>query len=382
MAPTSRKEPEQKPAWETHFDLAIQALNAKNYAEWDREANLVFEEGNHGKMPPQAAMDPEQRAIEQVLWFVPMPDRGETKTYTEALGDLARYYEEQKKLDEAERFYRKVLELEIAEKKANPKSSIYTHPSTLISFLQRRGKIKEALELQKLEIEEAEREAAKWPDQQRKAQVLMMKAKAFEIESKFAEAEDCLKKRVEVYANELSEENLARLRKENAKANIREGSRAGMFTLDRLNDLQEFYERRNDLAGQERTLKQVLSIHEKTLPENCNLLTYDWDTLADLYRKQKNYAKEVDALKQQIHFFEKADSWEQLSRAYEKLNKYDEAADALKKCIKLRESSPKSESSFWEASRYKSLAKLLDKSGKSEEAAQAREQAKKIEQTN
>lgn len=382
LASSRPSEPEQKPAWEQHFDAAIKALNRNNFAEWDREANLVLQESNSGKMPPQAAMDPEQRRVEQMFWFIPMQDRGETKPYTEALRDIARYYEEQKRLDDAERFQRKALELEIAEKKGNPKKTIYPGTSAMISFLQRRGKIKEALEFQKVEIEEAEKEADKWPDQQRKAAVLMAKAKAFEIERKYDRAEDCMKERVELYSNELSEENIARLRKENEKASLRESYKAGMFTLDKLNDLHEFYKLTNNFEGQESTLKQVLSIHEKILPKNCDLLTYDWEHLAGLYQYHKDYEKEAEALKQMIRFHETADAWMALSRALDGAGKYDEAIEAQKTNIRLHESSSKKEDPFWTAARYKDLAKLLDKTGKKDEAAQAREQAQKIDPEN
>lgn len=372
--------PEEKPVWEVHFDQAMSALKAKNMDEWDRQAKLVFEEGNRGKMPPQAAMDPEQRKMEQMFWWFPMQDRGETKLYTEALRDLASYYEEQEKFADAERFHRKALDLERAEERNNPKARIRSNTSFLISFLQRRGKIKEALELQKGEIEAAEREAEKWPDQQRKAAVLMTKARAFEIEGKFDKVEDCLNKRVAVYADELSEENLAKLRKANAHANVRESYRTGMFTIDKLNSLQEFYERRKDLAGQERTLQRILEIHQKILPANCDLLTYDWDHLADVYRKQKDYAKEANALEKRVHYYETASGWEALSRAYEKIGKYSEGANALKNCIRLREANNENEDAFWTAHRYTSCANMLEKAGKKEEATQMREQAKKFAQ--
>ncbi|MBX9689479.1 MAG: tetratricopeptide repeat protein [Candidatus Obscuribacterales bacterium] len=377
---SSSQQPEQKPAWEIHYNEAMKALEENDLAEWNRQTNLVFEEGKNGKMPPQAAIPQEQKLMERLLWFIPMQDRGESMKYTEALDQLAGNYKRQKDFKNAERFYRKSMELGIAEAKSKKSDHIYPFTTTLISFLQEQGRDKEALELKKIGIEEAEQEAKKWPDAQRKSEVLRMKAEYFEIEGKFEQAEDCMKKRVELYNYELSEEQIAESKKRNENASYKNMSYSN-FTLDRLNDLNRFYERRKDYEGQERTLKKILSIRELILPNKCELLSADWNNLADLYRKQNAYPKEAEALKKSIQLFETASTWEKLARACERLGKYNEAADALKASIKLREIEKEPESPYWTAVSYNKCATMLEKSGRKDEAEQMREQAKKITQT-
>jgi tetratricopeptide (TPR) repeat protein len=244
-----------QPVWFKAYESAREAALAENDAERERQVNLVYEESSRygGAMPPAEKMDFNRSLMENLLWFVPMQDRGVTTTYTQALRSLASSFENENRWDDAERFLRKAYELELAEKRIHPKSRIRPDTSELVNLLFKRGKRAEALKLQWEGIAELEAVAAEHGNSGYYLEpVLYQKAKVFEMEGKVDDAETCMKRIVEYYNYEINDKSLAELKKYNAKSEpAREGT-CSLNMISRLENLADFYKRHDNHTGKSR----------------------------------------------------------------------------------------------------------------------------------
>lgn len=373
--------PGEQPDWMKYYAAAEKIPYYERFDEWDRQAKLVLEEFKNygGQMPPAEKMSWEMNLIETLLWFVPMQDRGETMTYAEGLRSLASNYKSQKKLDDAELFYRKALELQIAEQRANPKRARYPDPSELIELLKSRGKDKEALELQQKEAEIAQAIAAQHPtDPNYQAGLLITQAKTLEMQGKFEEAEIKWKKYVDLDKYELEPEYIAQVKKDN-QGSVGEGMSYGLNILGKMERLAEFYERTKNYDAQEKTLLKRISIRQSSLPEKCHLLATDWDELARVYESHKKYDQAAKAILESIGVHNKEDRWEKLATIYLQDQKCPQAIQAMSQSIILIESGklePVDKHSL--AGSYVRYAKILEKAGKKLEALKAREKAQQL----
>ncbi|MFN8656459.1 MAG: tetratricopeptide repeat protein [Candidatus Obscuribacterales bacterium] len=126
-----------EPQWAIYFERANKISTQRDYEPWDKQAELVFNESSKygGKLPP--------------------PSPGYGWTYPSALHDLGNTYRLEKKSEKAERFYLRALELENID---HPGQSNGVYRRDLIDALVTNGKIKAALEQQKLLIEAIEKE--------------------------------------------------------------------------------------------------------------------------------------------------------------------------------------------------------------------------------
>ncbi|MBS1956408.1 MAG: tetratricopeptide repeat protein [Cyanobacteria bacterium SZAS-4] len=372
------------PAWVEHYHAAEEI--SKNTAEWNREAQLVLDDSKNygGKMPPPEPMSVDQALIENALFWFPMQDRGETLTYTEALRQLGSRYQYDKQWQEAERFYRAAIALEVAAKSANPKSARDPDYSGLIDLLKLSGKTKEAVELQKMNIAKAEAQTAKYPTSPDAQEALLReKAKVAELEEKFDDAESCWKKIVDLRKDELSVENIARLKNLNSKYDGHSGAPHGMFNLDKLEALSEYYERRKNYKAQEATLAKSLALRQSIYPEHCPALASYWERLARLYERHQQYEQAEKSLYEGIRCLTSAGSLSELARIYEKDHKYDQAATTMLQSITVLEndSEKRKQSDFAKdvAWNYLSYSKLLKKAGLDAEAKVAEEKAHKLD---
>lgn len=370
------------PEWVKHYDTAEKVWLTHNFAEWDRQAKLVLKDSDRygGKMPPQEPMSVEQQQMENAMWFIPMPDRGETMSYCEALANLAIHYRNAKKWDDAELFHRRIYNLQQAEWRAHPKKARMPDASILIDILYAKGKKKEAIEMQKQEVTDAELAAAKQPGYTvLQETVLMQRAKYFELQGKTSEAENCWIQLVDIYKDELTDENLAKKKLENADASLKEGYRSNLFSFRWLEDLAEFYRKHNNAAGEERTLLKILSLRQSILPDNYEGLYRDWDNLTTFYEKHQEYADAEEAIMQRMKCRESDESWQRLASAYVRQGKNMDASKAILKSIDLLQSGKKSPEKDDLASLYFWNSIVLEKAGKLKESALAKEKALSID---
>lgn len=372
------------PAWVEHYEAS--AKISKNSAEWDREAKLVLEDSKNygGKMPPPEPMDKDQAFIENILFWFPLQDRGETLTYTQALHHLASRYQNDKRWQDAERFYRASIALEVAEKAANPQSARDPDYDSLIDLLKLSGKTKEAVELQKMKIAKAEKQIAKYPTSpDAQEEVFRQKAKVAELEEKFDEAESCWKNIVDLRKDELTAQNIARIKESNAKYDGYSGAANGMFNLDKLDQLSRYYQRRNNYKAEEETLAKSLSLRQSIYPDHCPALASYWEDLASLYDRHQQYNQAEKALYESIRCRMSADTLSKLSQIYEKDHKYDQAATTMLQSITVLEndSEKRKESDFAKdvAWNYFKYSRLLKKAGVDGDAKLAREKALKLD---
>jgi tetratricopeptide (TPR) repeat protein len=374
--------PPKVPDWVKHYETAEKAWLENNVEEWDRQAKLVLKDSDQysGKMPPQAPMSAEQAQIESALWFFPMQDRGETMKYTEALANLAINYRHYKKWDDAVAFHRRIFDLEQAEWRAHPKTARMPDPSMLVTILHESGKKKEAIELQKDVIANAEFAAAQKPGYtELQTVVLMQRAKYFELQEKISEAEGCWMQFVDMYKSELTDENLAKVKRANANANLREGYTENLFSFRPLEGLAEFYARHKNAAGEERALLKILSLRQAIVPDNYPGLYRDWGNLSTFYEKHRKYDEAAKTILQRMKCQEKANCWERLANAYLKQGKFDEASSAILKSIDLHQTGDENRDKGHIASLYFWNSTVLQKAGKQQESKLAKEKALSID---
>lgn len=372
------------PAWVEHYHVAEEIPH--NSAQWNREAKLVLDDASKygGKMPPPEPMSLDQQFTESLLFWFPMPDRGETLTYTEALRNLGERYKFDKQWDDAELFFRTATDLEVADKATNPKSARDPNYSRLIELLKLRGKTKEAVDLQKMQSAKAEAELAKYPSSvDAQESVLREKAKVAELEEKFADEESCWKKIVDLRSDELSPENIAQIKKSNAKYDGRSGAPTGLFTTSKLEELAEFYHRRKNYKAEESTLAKSLSLRQSIYPDHCPALASYWERLARLYESQHQYEQAEKALYESIRCLMSADKLSELAQVYEKDHKYDQSATTMLQSITVLENDAekRKQSDYVKdvAWKYLAYSKLLKKAGVDADAKVAEEKAYKLD---
>lgn len=373
--------PGPEPDWVAHYDAASRINVSENFSEFDRQAKLVLADAGRygGKLPPQRNMSQEQKLFEATYFFVPfMQDRGETFSYFEALNELAKEYKRIKKWDDAELFYRKTMELGVAEEKrknprANPQPD-YTH---LISLMEESGRTEEAIRLQKEKLKSLEAYAAQFPDAPQYQSVLLEgQAKAFEMEGKFDEQESCLQKIVDLYKFELTPTNLAEKRIENARNP--QYVNASLMNFQLLEPLESFYVKRGNYSGQEEVLLKKLSLSKAILPDNSKHLADDWEALERFYEQHGKYSQAEHALLEVLRLRgEKPGDRERLARVYENEGKHEQALDAMKSEIKGQETVCKDKNDL--ANCYMRYVVLLERLGKGSEAAQAKMRAAELD---
>ncbi len=373
--------PGPEPDWVLHYDAASQIKPSDNFAEWDKQAKLVLAESGKdgGKLPPQRNITQEQKLFEATYFFVPfMQDRGETFSYFEALNELAKEYKRLKKWDDAEKFYRKVMELRVAEeKRKNPRSNPQPDYSQLITLMEESGRKQEAIKLQKEKLKSLEAYAAQFPDAPHYQSVLLEgQAKTFEMEGKFDEQEACLKKIVDLYKFELSPANLAQKRIENAKDP--QYVNASLMTFQLLEPLERFYVDRGNYTGQEQALLKKLALHQAILPENSKHLASDWDDLERFYEQHGKYLQAEHALLEVIHLrSQEPGDGERLARVYEIEGKHEQALEAMKSEIKMQEAVCKDKNDL--SNCYMRYVVLLERLGKGSEASRAKKRAAELD---
>ncbi len=372
------------PAWVEHYQAALKIPN--NSAEWNREAKLVFDDSKNygGKMPPQEPMSKDQQFTESLFFWFPMQDRGETLTYTEALRNLGSRYKDDKQWGDAERYYRAAIDLEVADKAANPKSARNPDYASLIDLLKLSGKSKEAVELQKIEIAKAEVQTTKYPDSpDAQEAVLREKAKVAELEEKFDQAESCWKKIVDLRKDELGAENVAQIKMSNAKYDGRSGAPTGLFTISKLDELARYYRRRDNYKAEEETLAKSLALQQSIYPDHSPALASYWDNLASLYETHKQYEQAEKALYESIRCVMSASRLRQLAQIYEKDHKYDQAATTMLQSITVLENDAekRKQSDYVKdvAWNYFQYSKILKKAGSDAESKLAEEKARKLD---
>lgn len=126
--------------WVSYAEAAEQALEARNIPEADRNVDLMLKEADsikyQGKEPPLS-----------LSWqYKFLPSQGEIY-YPDHLSNIADGYERAKHYDQAETFYRKALDIEMATCGNIPTTQIKARQ--LILFLDARGKKDEANQLRK-----------------------------------------------------------------------------------------------------------------------------------------------------------------------------------------------------------------------------------------
>jgi tetratricopeptide (TPR) repeat protein len=353
----------EQPQWVTHFQAADE-LWPSNFDEWDRQAKLVVAEADRygGRMPPPEALPYGQRVMEGLLFWFPLQDRGESTTYSSALNTLASHYESCKKYDDAEKLYRKAVALETAEKAFNPR--LYVERTYLAHFLQARGRGKEAGQVLELDVQDAQANAAQHPNSGGYYQqgVLYKQSRALEAQGKYAEAESCLKKVLELNKQDLAPQSIARVKEENASASKGVSYRPQITT--HLENLAEFYSRRGDYANQEKILQQIIDVNQSVLPANSPKMVSDWDNLATTCERHDQFAEAEKALVERLKCGEDWISWERLASDYAEQKKYDRAIQAMRRSLELFKKSD----SYKEPQDFASIqfryGKLLERAGK------------------
>ena len=117
---------QETPDWVAHADAANKAFKNGNLPEADKEAKFVLDASNHygGKVPPSAPL--------QGFQFFPDPE----SRYPGSLIILGSWYEQFKKWNDAEQFYREALKLETIEFGASSPASTIGMPA-LIDLLKK-----------------------------------------------------------------------------------------------------------------------------------------------------------------------------------------------------------------------------------------------------
>ena len=341
--------PGEQPAWYNAYEAADKASTAGDRAEWNRQAQIVFADSNNynGAMPPAEKMDWGLNLVEHALWWFPMQDRGVTTTYSEALRNLARRFDSDLRLDEAEKFLRKAYELEVAESKVHPKARRSPHSDELIALLEKVGKKDEAKKIQHAELAAYEARASEnAADPNYRLGLLYRKAEVFERDGEIKDAEKCYKDIIDYYKDELTDDHLDQLKQTNNKGEPAGQGSYGLNVFTTLERLTEFYRRNKNLEGEEKTLARIAELRQATVWDCSPTIADDFDHLAVAYRKHKKYDLAEKAMKQSI---------------------------AVLVSNKLRPN--KSDT----ASGYIRLADILDLDGKKAEALKAREMAHKID---
>lgn len=368
------------PGWVSHYQAAEQLWMKQDLANWDREAKLVLADSNHygGSMPPAEPISSEQKILDTATANLPVQDRGETTTYSEALRDLGRHYRQNDEWEDAEKFYRKAYELEVATEQSNPKIQGNSKPnsSDLIEVLEHLGKTKDALDLENDAAKRAEKIYAEHnKEEYYLSDVYRHKAKAFEIDGKLKDAEDNWKKLLNLHSKDVDPANLAEIREVNSKVTAKTGGGRSPNILRELENLAEFYHRSKNSDGEEKTRLKILSIQQDIWPKDSRYLETPLEKVVSYYELKNRYDLAQKYLEDLTICRNESWNWERLSTALAEQKKYDQAIDAMKKAVSIMEAKNVTDNT---ASIYIRYSKLLMNAGKREQGKALRAKAREL----
>ena len=372
--------PGEQPSWYQKYE-ELESLNENvDSPRWRQLAGEILQESAKG-MPPAKRQSWSQRVCERFFFWFPLQDSGETTTYGDILRELASAYVKHGDLDMAEDLLRRAVELETADHLLHPLATIRVNRTDLIDLLLRRGKLSEAIALQDVKVKDCQIEASKYAkDQNLQTTLLMEEAKLFEMQKKFPEAENCLKKLIFSQKEEVAEYNLTRVKKENEKAP--KGVSYSLNTYRWLDLLSEFYARRRNYDLQEAVLLRKLSLQEATFPENDARMAKNYENMATNYFKYENYERATRFLLKSLRCQESEERWKRISLIYKKQKRYDAAIKAMARCVELNEKSETAANRIKMLIIYSEYAKLLDEAGKTEQAKIYQQKAKVLQPTS
>ena len=359
--------PGEQPLWGQKYEELTGLGCGPESPTWRNLAGEILLYGKHSEiMPPPRKMTWSQKVFEKLFSWVPMQDCGETLTYGQALREIADSYWRINDLDEAEQYLRLAVQLETAEQLRHPEARQKIGRAELVALLKQMGNLKEAAIFQKQSVEDALRSAEKYKwDENLEAVAWTEKAKYYELLEDTKDEEACWKKLVSLHEEELSKQNLARVKAENMTAGA--GVSYGLNICRWLDLLAGFYERHKDYRKQELVLLRKLASQEATFPDRDPRMGANFEAMADFYEKQENYKRAAECIMQSLRCRESPQIYERLALLYEKQKDYEAALKAMLKCVEMTEASTDKPSDGSCTVVYLRYAKMLERAGKVEE---------------